>query len=343
MNAELETPKLGELQILVSVIVPTRNRSSLLRDLLESLIAQTYDPRNFEIIVVDNCSTDDTPEMVHAMQAVSVCSLLYHRLPKDCGPAHARNQGARLARGAILAFTDSDCHADPQWLAKGTNAFRDGVAFVTGSILHKPGQRVRLFSGAPDQVRHEHPTYPTANAFFRRQLFLDMGGFDETLCFQTFFDNKPIECADTDLSWRIKESQSWTNAFDPDLVIYHEVPVRTMWKWLLDPYRIFVLAVLVKRHPQLRRLLLHGRLFFQVENGLFYLATLGTILGAFIHFTYLLLGLPYVLRVVYLLRNNLTMRKFPKLLLQVPLLTARQAVLCAALIYGSVRFGSVVL
>jgi glycosyltransferase involved in cell wall biosynthesis len=343
MDAQLETPRLSECRILVSVIVPTLNRSSLLRDLLESLIAQTYDPHSFEIIVVDNCSTDSTPDVVRALQAVSACSLVYHRLPKDCGPAHARNQGARLARGAILAFTDSDCRADSRWLSKGTNAFRDGVAFVTGSILHKPGQRVRLFSGAYDQVRHEHPTYPTANAFYRRQLFLDMGGFDETLCFHTFLDNKPIECADTDLPWRIKESGSWTNVFVPDLVIYHEVPVRTMWKWLLDPYRLFVLAVLVKRHPQLRGLLLHGRLFFQVENGLFYLATLGIILGVLVHIAYLLLALPYALRVVYVLRNNLTIRRFPKLLLQVPLLAARQGVQCAALIYGSVRFGSVVL
>ena len=343
MGGPLTSLSPNDDRIIVSVVVPTRNRSDLLQDLLQSLMSQNFDRKRYEIIVVDNGSSDDTPQVMQRLQAASPCPLTYHRLTKDRGPAHARNQGARMARGKFLAFTDSDCRADSEWLAKGTAAFASGVGFVTGSLVHKPGQPVRLFSGAFAEVRYEHPTYPTANAFYVRQLFLDMGGFDESLCFSTFFDNKPIECADTDLPWRIKEAGGWTNVFLPDLLVYHEVPVRTMWKWLVDPYRIFVVAVLLKRHPQLRPLLLHGGLFFQMENGLFYLGLLGAILGAFVHPAFLLLILPYVLRVSYLLRNNMTVLKFPKLIAQVLLLTARQGVLCAALIYGSVRFGSLVL
>lgn len=343
MGASLETEKRpAESDIMVSVIIPTRNRSQLLREAIESLWNQTLDPGRFEIVVVDNASTDNTPDMMHQLQARSPCRLVYHRLSRDQGPARARNEGARLAQGEFLAFTDSDCRADREWLARGTSAFRDEVAFVTGSVLHKPEQRVRFFSGVYNPVTQEHPTYPTCNIVYRRKVFVDMGGMDETLCFATFLDNKPTECADTDLAWRVKK-HGYTNLFLPELVVYHEVGLKSPWNWVMDPFRLFVVPALVKKHPEFRTKLLYGRIFFDKENALFYLAVLGLLLGIVGHWAFLGLAFPYPVWVAFVLRQNLAPRKLPKLMLQILLLAARRGVACAGLIYGSIRFRSLVL
>ena len=325
----------------VSVVIPTFNRRVLLREVLESLFEQTLDVGRYEIIVVDNASTDGTEQMMAALQMNAPVALRYHRFQKDSGPARARNHGASLASGRVLAFTDSDCRADRNWLRAGISALTAQVAFVAGQVLHKPEQTVRFFSAVCHPTTRENQTYPTANIMYNRQLFLEMGGFDERLCFRTFFDGKPVECADTDLAWRIREAGG-KSTFVAEMIIYHEVPLKKPWIWIVDPFRLYSLPVLVKHHPQLRELFLFGRIFFRAENAFFYLA-LAALPLALLHTGFLLLALPYPALLIYLLRENLTARKIGKLFLQLPVLAARQTFVSAGLIYGSLRFRSLVL
>jgi glycosyltransferase involved in cell wall biosynthesis len=342
MNVLRSQMQAAESPVTVTVIIPTLNRSKLLREALDSLCHQTLDPSLYEILVIDDGSHDDTPEVVRTFAESAPCRIVYHPLEKDFGPAYARNVGARLARSEILAFTDSDCRPGSDWLENGVKNFRDGVAFVSGSVLFKPEQRIRFFSGIYYPVHSEDPTYPTCNIFFRRAEFLEMGGMDETLSFKTFLGDKAVECADTDLAWRMKE-RGLTNLFLPGLVIYHEVGLKKPWLWLIDPVRLFVLPALVKRHPQLRRDLLYARYFFNKEDLLFYLLAAGVLLGAALHWAFLALALPYPIWIARRIPQNLTVRKFPKLLVQMPFLVARRAVVCAGLIYGSIRFRCLVL
>lgn len=327
---------------IVSVVIPTRNRSRLLREAINSILCQTMPVDQFEIVVVDNNSSDDTPAVIQQLQQLAPCVIKYHRLHSDCGPAHARNSGVRLAEGEFIAFTDSDCRAEPHWLERGIATFKDDVGFVCGVLLHKPEQKVEFFSGAYDELKEEHPTYPTCNSIYRRGVFLEMKGFDEALCFRTFFDNKPVECADTDLAWRVKE-RGWRSVFLRDLIIYHEVPLRTPLNWIIDPYRIYSVPALVKRHPGLRKILLQGHVFFRLENALFYLAIAGLFLGFAVRPWLLVLCAPYPLLLASVLRHNLSAARLPKLLAQVTLLSARQTCLSAGLIYGSIRFRTLVL
>lgn len=327
--------------LVASVVIPTRNRSHLLRETLESLWKQTLDPKTFEIVVLDNLSTDDTAAIVREMQGRSPCALRYHLMPENRGPASSRNMGVRLARAPIIAFTDSDCAADPEWLARGLPAFRDNIALVTGSVLDKPGQVVRFFTRTNSGVQSEHPTYPTCNAMYRRDVFLEMGGFDENLCFADLF-NRVTECADTDLAWRIKKN-GYASAFVREMIIYHEVDMQTPWAWMSEPFRLYVLPALVKRHPELRRLLLKARVFFSPINLLFYLAVIGPVLGAATHWSLSLLALPFVAWAALAGNTRLTLKRLPRIPARVVLLAARQAFMCAGLIYGSARFRSVVL
>ncbi len=99
----------------VSVIVPAYNAAATLGACIESLLAQSHRPA--EIIVVDDASTDDTSSVA------SRYGVNFIRLQANGGPGVARNAGASLAKGEMLAFTDSDCVAPPDWLVRMLQAF----------------------------------------------------------------------------------------------------------------------------------------------------------------------------------------------------------------------------
>ena len=139
--------------ILVSVIIPTRNRKVLLREALESLWQQTLDPARFEIIVVDNRSDDGTAEMLREAQAISPCRLVHHVMPENRGPVRSRNTGAAMMRGSLLALTDSDCRMHTRWLENALAAFEDPeLAMLAGAVYHKPEQRPGFFQRSHDPI-----------------------------------------------------------------------------------------------------------------------------------------------------------------------------------------------
>jgi glycosyltransferase involved in cell wall biosynthesis len=98
----------------LSVVVSTYNRGDLLADAVRSILAQqdVRTPR-FELIVVDNNSTDDHPDRHRAIRRCRSARAL--RLRTDAGIAHGRNAGIRTARAPIVAFTDDDVRAEPDW------------------------------------------------------------------------------------------------------------------------------------------------------------------------------------------------------------------------------------
>lgn len=119
----------------VSVIIPTFNRSARLEATVESFVAQRYPPERFEIILVDNASTDDTP---------LVTARLAERFPRvrrmvesRRGAHHSRNAGATVSLGEILYFTDDDMIADPELLTAIVVPFSmdANVGSATGRVL----------------------------------------------------------------------------------------------------------------------------------------------------------------------------------------------------------------
>lgn len=115
-----------ENHILISVVIPTFDRSDLLRRCLKSLIVQTMDSVSFEIIVVADGPSKSTEAVVAELRGTtSVPALRYLESPVHRGPAAARNLGWRSARGAIIAFTDDDCIVQPTWLEAGWACLED--------------------------------------------------------------------------------------------------------------------------------------------------------------------------------------------------------------------------
>jgi len=118
--------------IKASVIVCTYNRSALLEGCLNSLVSQDFPPDEYEIIVVDNNSTDNTSRIVNQITKGSSAEIRYV-LEKRQGLSYARNTGVKEARGKIVAFIDDDARAGISWLKEIVGTF-EKVTPVPGCV-----------------------------------------------------------------------------------------------------------------------------------------------------------------------------------------------------------------
>jgi glycosyltransferase involved in cell wall biosynthesis len=171
----------------VTVIVPTRDRDTMIIDCLRSLLAADY-PR-LDIVVVDQSSTDATGRVVSAAAGgngrVRLCST------RSSGVSAARNLGASVCDSEIVAYTDDDCTVDPGWLRALVCEFEDpDVAAVYGRVLPagtwaRTGTEVAFkpTEGRSKFTERIPPWYigHGANMAFRRAALLEAGGFDPLL------------------------------------------------------------------------------------------------------------------------------------------------------------------
>lgn len=329
-------------RLAVSVVISVRNRVDMLGDCLRGLGEQTLDKSRFEVVVIDNFSTDNLSPVVDAARATFGLQIQFARTTQDRGPAPARNLGVEMAHGAIIAFTDSDCRPVPQWLALGLAAFDEPeVGMVSGPILPKPEQSVRFTTKVSFVTRSEHPTFPTANLMVRRSVFMLLGGFDVSLSVRDVF-NRATECADTDLAWRLIKA-GHQRRFVNEAVIHHELEAQTLVMWLLEPTRLFLLPELVRRHPELRQTLLTAKIIFYPPALSVYVGLL-LVFAAVMWMPRLLWLVPLIIlgRAVQRTRT-FDIRVLLRFSVRAPLHFLRMLILNLSLLYGSVRYRTLVL
>jgi glycosyltransferase involved in cell wall biosynthesis len=162
----------------LSVIVPARNCRDDLRSCLDSLEGSLY--RGFEVIVVDDASTDDTTAAIDPSRARVLV------LPAQSGPAVARNRGAEIARGEYLLFLDADVCVAPETLGQFVAAFDEApaVSAIFGSYDTRP-QALNVLSQyrnlmhhfVHQEAREEAATFWSGCGAVRRPVFQAVGGF----------------------------------------------------------------------------------------------------------------------------------------------------------------------
>jgi glycosyltransferase involved in cell wall biosynthesis len=240
----------------VSVIVPVRDRAELLEALLTSLAAQTY--RDFEVIVVDDASTDDSPAVVeHAAARGEPVQLL--RQPHPVGAVGARVAGVAVARGEVLAFTDSDCRPQPEWLSALVAAIDRGADVVQGMTrsARPAGPLERTVASHGDDG-----LYATCNVAYRRSAFDAVGGFDTgaegVLGFRSDSRAKGLGFGeDSLLGWRVR--RRGPSVFEPSAVVEHHVFPFEAAGAVSRAWQAGAFPALVREIPELRGTLLHRR------------------------------------------------------------------------------------
>ena len=177
----------------ISVVISTYNRCTLLPAALDSLLAQKAAGISYEVIIVDNNSTDRTREVVEAYIAGGASNLRYVFEGRQ-GVSYGRNAGIRSARSAIIAFTDDDVCAAPEWVAALRRAFDEHpeVDFIGGKVLpqwespppswltteHWSPLALVDYGDEPFEVDTAREVcLLTANAAFRREALEQVGMF----------------------------------------------------------------------------------------------------------------------------------------------------------------------
>lgn len=120
----------------ISIVISTYNRCEVLRGALERMLAQEAGEIKYEIIAVDNNSTDDTRSVIESLIARGHGNLRYLFEPRQ-GVSYGRNSGMKAARAPIFAFTDDDVRVSPDWISKIKRAFDEHpeVDFLGGKVL----------------------------------------------------------------------------------------------------------------------------------------------------------------------------------------------------------------
>jgi len=170
----------------ISVIVTVKNEERHIRDLLDSLVIQ--EPP-FEVLVIDSDSTDRTPKFVR-QYAEHYDFIRYLNKPGTRG--YSRNLGVKLARGDVVAFTDGDCIANPFWLKTMRDTIRAGADIVAGKTIQMGYHAFETLERVELHYKGFDVTFPSCNLAYRKEVFLEAGGFDDWF----------ITAEDIDLNYR---------------------------------------------------------------------------------------------------------------------------------------------
>jgi cellulose synthase/poly-beta-1,6-N-acetylglucosamine synthase-like glycosyltransferase len=232
---------MAEQPLQASVVIPAYNASQTIGECLTALAAQTVPSTHYEVIVVDDGSTDDT---------AAVAARLGARVLRqaNAGPAAARNRGVSAARGEVILFTDADCAPAPDWIEQMLAPLAD--PHITGSKgVYRTRQRhlAARFIQIEYQDRYDYTAkhayidfIDTYAAAYRRQALLASGGFS------TRFPFASVE--DQELSFRLARA-GHKMLFNPQAVVYHQHP-ESWWHYARRKFKIGYWKTLVLRwHP----------------------------------------------------------------------------------------------
>lgn len=299
----------------LSVVVATRNRADRLRSLLDALDGQTVGRDSFEVVVINDGSTDSTARLIDGRADL----VITHE--RATGPAIARQAGWKAAAGDLIAFTDDDCRPEPDWLEHALAAHRHAPhSIVQGQTRPDPAEDSVIDEPLARSIRVNDlgPFFQTCNVFYPRELLEAVDGFDPTI------PRPSVE--DADLAMRALATGCGA-VYAEDAIVNHAVEVQSLRAAIRGTKRWASLIPLVARHPALRKAFPWRGYVWRETHARLIIASLGVTLAAVTgRRVFLLWAVPYLS-----LRNGWypagmlkTLRSLPKL---VPVDLAEIAVL----------------
>jgi len=219
---------------LVSIILTTFNRSHIIERAIKSVKNQTY--KDWELIIVDDCSSDDTPFIVKKFLSDKI---KYIRLSTNKGPAGARNAGMRVAKGEFIAFLDDDDEWLPKKLERQISVFKTlstpSFIFCNGLCLgtsKKYAWPIEIPSGYL-QMKGSYFSYkkaipPPPSWLICREIFEEIGYFDE--CFRIW----------EDIDYLVRISKKFPFYFLNEILV----------KWHSEETRLFTLSECLIEHRE---------------------------------------------------------------------------------------------
>lgn len=231
-----------------TVIVSSHNRAQFLDGLVDALAAQQ--DVNFDAIIVDNGSSDDTWRVLTGLCQSGSMRLRVIRLEMHNSPAVPRNTAVTLARGPIVAFTDDDCLPTPEWLSHLMTGFDDNTLIVQGRTSPVPGEWAGPWSRSLD-VMGPTGLYETANLAVRREAVVAAGGFPR----ERMLSGRPFG-EDVVLGAAVARLGGFT--FVWEALNHHRVLPGTYKQFVTERLRLEGFPDLLRQVPELRRLRFAG-------------------------------------------------------------------------------------
>ena len=223
----------------VSVVVAARNEEGNIGALLIALIGQEYPAELYEIIIVDDASTDGTASIIHDYQRKHGQACIRHILVEDrhkivSPKKHALSLGIGQAKGEIILLTDADCVPPPRWISGMTNYFTPSVGTVIGFSPYELPRLNSLWEHllALDSLSLAALAAGTAgwarpatcngrNLAYRKEVFEQVGGFEDIKQFVSGDDDLFLRLVTQKTQWQVRY------AYDAELV----VPTKLLTSW----------------------------------------------------------------------------------------------------------------
>ncbi len=252
----------------VSVVIPTKNRSALVAQAIDCIESQTIPRDRYEVIVVDNDSSDDTQAVLE--KKARIYSNLRYGIQEKRGAAATRNAGLRMAKGDLILFIDDDVQAEPKLIAshlgyqkKNPGASVIGAVTIPWGETREPFRRYlrdhRILNPyTPSKGPIDFSYYHTSNVSTPAESLIKVGGFNEAF---SIYGMEDIE-----LGYRLEKSGS-RMIFAPEAKAVH---------YRFPQYQEFIgrceeagysLGYLLMLHPELKkRFVENGRLAKHLKN-----------------------------------------------------------------------------